>query len=80
MNMYIILDTQLLYYLLCHVILHLHYPNAVFQISLPTADLDCDLKQYVDILCGRSNRSLVNVNPLSLVYVCVRYTGYSRVQ
>ena len=25
-----------------------------FQIGLPTADLDCDLAQYADIICGKS--------------------------
>ena len=26
----------------------------LFQVGLPTADLDCDLAQYVDLICGKS--------------------------
>ena len=26
------------------------------QIGLPTADLDCDLAQYADIICGKESR------------------------
>jgi hypothetical protein len=34
----------------------------LFQIGLPTADLDCDLAQYADIICGKSyDKFLYNV-------------------
>ena len=40
------------------------------QIGLPTADLDCDLAQYADIICGKESRKGL-IDPLHAVGVSV---------
>lgn len=34
-------------------ILMKNFPLPLLQLGLPTADLDCDLAQYTDIVCGQ---------------------------
>ncbi len=41
---------------------HVHFTSpSVHQVNLPTADIDCDLAEYVDIICGKLHVSCIYI-------------------
>ena len=41
--------------------------HSVFQFGVPIAELDCDLAQYTDIICGNLLHTCATISPLGIV-------------